>query len=215
MSIKSEMNALLDKSSVSKWGFATLRGNHDLGDSYPTALSLILSYQKPDGEYDVEKYHSVLIEKRKRLDLIVEEIVRYLEGAGIGYKTIPHQQNPNTLEAEFPHKLAASLAGLGWIGKSSLLITPEFGPRVRLSTVLIARDLGEVNKVNQCRCGQCDICVKACPYGYINNALWHPGMNRENLFSPFECSAKRAEFINTIGYKHECGFCLLECPVGS
>lgn len=36
----------------------------------------------------------------------------------------------------FPHKTAAVLAGLGWIGKSALFVSPQFGPRVRLATVL-------------------------------------------------------------------------------
>ena len=38
--------------------------------------------------------------------------------------------------AMFSHKMAAHLAGLGWIGKSCLLVTPQYGPRVRWTTVL-------------------------------------------------------------------------------
>ena len=35
----------------------------------------------------------------------------------------------------FAHKTAATQAGLGWIGKTALLVSPAFGPRVRLATV--------------------------------------------------------------------------------
>ena len=40
------------------------------------------------------------------------------------------------MPADFPHKTAANMAGLGFIGKSVLFISNEFGPRVRLATVL-------------------------------------------------------------------------------
>jgi len=41
-----------------------------------------------------------------------------------------------TLRATFQHKTAATLAGLGWIGKCALLVTPDFGPAVRWASVL-------------------------------------------------------------------------------
>jgi len=97
----------------------------------------------------------------------------------------------------FPHKLAATRAGLGWIGKSSLLVTPEFGPRVRLQTILLKAELLANEPITESRCGTCDACAKACPYGCIHNTLWQPGIDREALFSPFDCSRKREEFIPT------------------
>ena len=41
----------------------------------------------------------------------------------------------------YQHKSAAVAAGLGWIGKSALFISPEHGPRVRLATVLTDAEL--------------------------------------------------------------------------
>jgi len=37
------------------------------------------------------------------------------------------------LQAVFSYKHAAQAAGLGYVGRSSLLVTPDFGPRVRLA----------------------------------------------------------------------------------
>ncbi len=58
----------------------------------------------------------------------------------LGFKAYPipaaQTLDQNRLEGIISHKLAANLAGLGWTGKNCLLITPEFGPRVRLATIL-------------------------------------------------------------------------------
>ena len=42
----------------------------------------------------------------------------------------------------FASKTAATRAGLGWIGKTALLVTPEWGPAVRLGTVFTYAALG-------------------------------------------------------------------------
>ena len=60
------------------------------------------------------------------------------------------------------HKLAASLAGLGWIGKNCLLITPDHGPRVRWGTILTNASL-EAGTPMEVKCGECTECVEACP----------------------------------------------------
>jgi epoxyqueuosine reductase QueG len=116
--------------------------------------------------------------------------------------------------ATFPHKLAATRAGLGWIGKSSLLVTPRHGPRLNLATLLIDVDLPCGDPVTTSKCGECVDCVDACLYHCILGVNWHPGMPRDDLLDAHLCSAKREAFRSAIGHKHECGLCLLACPFG-
>lgn len=49
-----------------------------------------------------------------------------------------------TLRYPFSHKLAATRSGIGWIGKTDLLITSRFGPRVRLASILTAVNISQI-----------------------------------------------------------------------
>ena len=61
------------------------------------------------------------------------------------------------------HKAIARLAGLGWIGRNGLLITPEHGPRVRMGTVLTNMPMGANTEPMQNDCGDCTACIDNCP----------------------------------------------------
>ena len=63
----------------------------------------------------------------------------------------------------FPHKTAATQAGLGWIGKTALFVSPRLGPRLRLATVFTDAELPVGEPVTEGRCGSCRRCVDACP----------------------------------------------------
>ncbi len=114
----------------------------------------------------------------------------------------------------FSHKMAATSAGLGWIGKCSLLITPEYGPRVKLGTVLTNAPFSTAEPVLSSNCGACTRCSEACPYAAIHRTNWERGMKRDELFDAFLCNRKRLEFREVIGRKHSCGLCMQACPVG-
>jgi epoxyqueuosine reductase QueG len=63
-----------------------------------------------------------------------------------------------------PHRELAEKAGLGVIGKNFLLITPEYGPRIQLTTVLTTMPiLPDQPLFNYCPCETCSICVSECP----------------------------------------------------
>ncbi len=61
-------------------------------------------------------------------------------------------------------KDTAVLAGLGCIGKNNILITPEFGPRVRLRGMLLTEELPLTGPISFDPCEGCqEFCRKACP----------------------------------------------------
>lgn len=114
----------------------------------------------------------------------------------------------------FPHKTAATCAGLGWVGKCSLLVTPEYGPRLRLATILTSAPFKTAQPIAADRCGECTLCVEACPYEAIHNVNWKRGLERDRLFDAYMCNGKRAGFIPTLGRKHSCALCLQACRIG-
>lgn len=63
-------------------------------------------------------------------------------------------------------KHAAAAAGLGTIGRHSLLITPEFGSMVWLGAVLCGQEL-RPDELRADMCNGCGRCVRACPVGAL------------------------------------------------
>ncbi len=66
----------------------------------------------------------------------------------------------------------AALAGLGWLGKNTLLIHPQHGSYLLLGEVLINRATGRGPQPLQDYCGNCDRCLKACPTSALTEARW-------------------------------------------
>ncbi|MDI6601793.1 MAG: epoxyqueuosine reductase [Thermoanaerobacteraceae bacterium] len=138
----------------------------------------------------------------------------YLEEKGFKAIPIPASQSVGELKAAFPHKTAATRAGLGWIGKNCLLVTEEYGPRVRLGTIITNAELMVGEPVNQSECGKCDICVRNCPSQSLKNTLWTVGMEREEIVDAKGCSEYMKKNYQKIGYGHVCGICISACPKG-
>jgi epoxyqueuosine reductase QueG len=111
------------------------------------------------------------------------------------------------------HKLAAHLAGFGWIGKSCLLVTPDNGPRVRWITVLTDAPLQPTGNAMESRCGKCQECVDACPVGAFTGRTFHPDEPREARFDAAACDRYFREMEKT-GKVAACGMCLYCCPHG-
>lgn len=114
------------------------------------------------------------------------------------------------------HKAMAKAAGLGWQGKSLLLVTPKYGPRVRLATLLTNAPF-EPDPIQRNRCGTCRKCQEACPAAAIKGASWedHP-QTREDALHFIQCVEKVTEDFAQrpeIG-KAICGVCISVCPWG-
>ncbi|MBW2358878.1 MAG: epoxyqueuosine reductase, partial [Deltaproteobacteria bacterium] len=118
--------------------------------------------------------------------------------------------------AAISHKAVARMAGLGWQGKNLLLITPKYGSRVRLATVLTNAPLNVDGPVKN-RCGDCTACQDACPAQAIkgiNTETHYKSRNEAMYFS--RCRDKVVgEFakIPEVGVPI-CGICIKVCPFG-
>jgi epoxyqueuosine reductase len=69
---------------------------------------------------------------------------------------------------EVNQKCAAVAAGLGTIGVSGLLVSPAFGPCLRLGSILTSADLRPDAVLDDRACTACMECVKNCPAGAIH-----------------------------------------------
>jgi epoxyqueuosine reductase QueG len=106
-----------------------------------------------------------------------------------------------TLSGAFSFKHAAVQAGLGIIGKNGLLITPSYGPRVKLSVVLTEASLEADPIIGEELCSDCTICIKVCPSG----ALKEPTKEVRPNYDRFVCCS----FYTA---NEGCGLCMSKCP---
>lgn len=105
----------------------------------------------------------------RKLDALAYDVTRHLNRLGHvatffsrdGYSSLKDLRRWNG--AAFGHVLAAKYAGLGTIGRNHCLLTPEFGPRVRLVSIFTAAALPPDPLVEKELCIKCEACVKCCP----------------------------------------------------
>ncbi|MEW5921296.1 MAG: 4Fe-4S double cluster binding domain-containing protein [Bacillota bacterium] len=114
----------------------------------------------------------------------------------------------------FPHKTAATCAGLGWVGKSGLLISKRFGPLLSWATILTNAPLQvEAKPVRQSFCGCCRRCVEACPAGAIEDKNWRYVSSYRTIINVERCVGELQKNKERYGV-YACGICMLVCPQG-
>jgi epoxyqueuosine reductase QueG len=150
-----------------------------------------------------------------RLDAITSRTSSLLQNSGYKALPIPASQTVDSknLLSAFSHKLAAHLAGLGWIGRSCLLVTPQAGPRVRWATVLTSAPLIVTGQPMESRCGKCTSCVDTCPAGAFSGRIFAEDEPRSARFDVFKCHERLGEAEKAIGVS-VCGLCVYACPHG-
>jgi len=99
-------------------------------------------------------------------------------------------------------------AGLGWLGKNNLLISPRFGSFVFLSTLLLDAELMYDTPPPMPSCGTCTKCIDACP----TRALREPYLLDANRCISYLTQYKKPTTIDTHGYCFGCDICQLACP---
>ena len=133
----------------------------------------------------------------REVSLIAYRMVRRLEREGhSAFEPTPSKQDARFRTAPFYHTVAMHLAGMGTMGYNCCIITPEFGPRVWVTSVITDRELpaGRPLAEELCDKEHCMRCVKACPSGALDGRGWK---------NPFLCASYGC-----------CGTCVAICPKG-
>ena len=209
---------------VPLWGIADLRGIEAPADasgaSFPRAISFALpmtpaimaSIQKGP----VPAYAEEFTRKNDRINALVEELERELKGRGFRALRLAASGriDAEKLISEFPHKTAATRAGLGWIGRNCQLVTVQYGPWVRLGTVFTDREAQCGPPRERSSCGTCGKCVEACPAHALKGALWQPGIPREEILDAHACEQWKKEHFSQYLEGRLCGICSSACPFG-
>ena len=156
----------------------------------------------------------------KRVNALLSDLAKYTARIikDCGYQAIAKAPtnvgiDPKTQSTALPHKTIATKAGLGWVGKSALLITKEYGAAVRLTTVLTEAPLKTATPVVHSLCGDCEICVDLCPGKAPSGKNWKVNLHRDSYFNAFACKRTARKLAKKIGIDNTiCGICISVCP---
>jgi len=98
------------------------------------------------------------------LDQIALKLVHLIEMSGFRSYHVPASQitDWDDVSTDISHRYIAVKAGLGYIGRSNLLVSPRFGAQVRLISVLTDIPLTVNEPIND-GCGNCYACLDLCP----------------------------------------------------
>ena len=231
MSLDEALRKIAEQACVDHFGIADLRLASDAvraqgGDGiagFPYAITIGMNLIHPLVDLLPDNSESGSIQYRHqsydvintRLDILISQIAGRIQHEG--YAALPVSASTRTEKTEiaafFSHKLAAHCAGLGWIGKSCLLITPSVGPRVRWGSVLTNAPLIPTGTPMDERCGTCQECVDSCPVHAFTGEPFREEDAREVRFDASKCD-RYFSSLREQGKEAVCGMCLYVCPYG-
>ncbi|KAH3756850.1 epoxyqueuosine reductase [Pelomyxa schiedti] len=118
----------------------------------------------------------------------------------MGSQSLPRNGPGGSIGTELPHKTIASLSGLGWIGKSCLLVNENFGSAIRLVTILC--DMAPPSPQTQVLASR-----------VLKGTEWRgqETTSREDLLDVEACAAHCGSMREKFGHSI-CGLCMCNCP---
>ena len=190
------------------------------GDGLPVWVRsvVVLGLYTPDDAYDFNTY--VEIAGRRRWHKMAYEAVVAraallaldLNARGIRAEPLTFVDSASLVDL----REAAVRAGLGIRGLNGLVVTREFGPRVRFGAVFVEAELPRDAPVPDYYCASCSICISKCPTGAL--APW--GFDRSLCTAEFDPSpemvARQKQTAQQITpfTRLQCNLCVSSCPIG-
>jgi len=111
--------------------------------------------------------------------------------------------------ASFSHVIAGKYAGLGTIGLSHMLITPEYGPRVRLVSIFTSAPIPGDRLIKGELCNGCGLCARLCPVQAFTKVK---GQVIANMAKD-PCTERHQQLRKANCWP--CGICAKVCMVGA
>jgi epoxyqueuosine reductase QueG len=131
----------------------------------------------------------------QELTLMGYKMAKYLRRNGWKSLHLPAcKQDARFRTAPFYHVPAMYLAGMGTLGLNWSIITPEFGPRIFVTSIITDCPLPAGKPMAEDLCTKCNLCVEACPIHALDG---------EGGKNPFACASYGC-----------CGTCVAICPEG-
>jgi epoxyqueuosine reductase len=176
-----------------------------------SAIMLIKSYKNTHGRelpqknkiarYAVGKdYHLVIAKKLKQLEAFVHE-------KHLGVKTFIGVDSRPIAERSLALK-----AGLGFLGKNTMVIKPGLGSYFFIGGMLTTLSLEEDTPLNV-NCGTCRLCIDSCPTQALNEDYT---MNATQCISYMTIEQKKALDLKgleqTKDWLYGCDICQEACP---
>ena len=216
-SLRAKLEAIAQRACVRCFGVANLEEAvkrvptlfDRVGAAYRRAIVMAIPLNPAALEEVVDRptpaYFHAYRQLNYQLDTAALEVAQYLVEEGHRSLAIAASQviNHTPPQGHISSRHLGEAAGIGWIGRSGLLVTPGYGARVRLVTVLTDAPL-EAGQAMEFLCGKCVACVKVCPARAI--------AGKPEDFKLDACYAKLTEFtrIPFVG-QHICGVCVKAC----
>lgn len=177
-----------------------------LGMEYDSEIMNLI--KRPDKYGAGPKTGDLLSPHVNQLNRVVDQanydLARLLKKLGFRSIALPSRGlpfRPGQMKASLSYTHVAEAAGMGTIGTHSLLITPEYGTRVRLTCLLTEAPLQTTNRIDPIDdCTHCLDCVKICPA----QAISAPGTSERYKVDGFRCKFYRDRVDN-------CGLCQKVC----
>ena len=233
MAIEDTIRDILNREGVDEYGYVDQScydkeapPGHRLRDQLDMASSAVV-YLLPvrnhvidhfPGTYAGSDYEAYVMEKRvisNRLHSIGETLSDYLQAMGHPAIDVPkgsqHYMGPVSLKHLAVH------AGLGYLGKNSLLINPLYGPRLRIGAVITTFQPSSYGSCHEGGriCETCNLCIMACSAG----ALLVPEGPGKYSISVETCHSYFCDMRGILRKVENadvnCGFCMRACPAGN
>lgn len=194
----------------------------DLLTPYTRAVSMAIAIDREIvsriDQLPTKEYAAHCRQTNALLNALGPSVADWIERQGHNAYPIPASEfiDKDKLMGHISHKAVARMAGIGWQGKQLLIISPEYGPHIRLITVLTDMPLAPDGPVAN-RCASCHKCADACPVGAIRNV--HPAADhyasRDEALEFEKCRARTKANSQMPEVGHPiCGVCIKACPWG-